>query len=144
MFAAVRCALGSRAGVRSQLHASSPLSIEIPCSFACRAVESSIESSQSTRRVDLQKFFSRLMSPVISVLKFRVVLHVAQSGRQSSRRNRVVESVSGNFPVDWWVLSSQYWIPLYCCMSRSRVVNRVTAIESSGRSPEISESTDES
>ena len=97
MFAAVRCALGSRAGVRSQLHASSPLSIEIPCSFACRAVESSIESSQSSRRVGLQKFFNRLMSPAISVLKFRVVLHAAQSSRQSSRLNRVVESVSSNF-----------------------------------------------
>ena len=44
------------------------LSIEIPCSFACRAVGSSIESPQSIRRVGLQKFSSRLVGPVIEEL----------------------------------------------------------------------------
>ena len=39
------------------------LSIEIPYNFACRVVESSIGSPQSRRRVVLQKFLSRLMSP---------------------------------------------------------------------------------
>ena len=39
------------------------LSIGFPCIAACRAVESSIGSPQSSRRVVLQKFLSRLMSP---------------------------------------------------------------------------------
>ena len=39
------------------------LSIGFPCVVACRVVESSIGSPQSRRRVVLQKFLSRLMSP---------------------------------------------------------------------------------
>ena len=46
------------------------LSIEIPYNFACRAVESPIESPQSSRRVGLRKFPSRLMSPDSIVVNF--------------------------------------------------------------------------
>ena len=73
------------------------LSIEIPYNFACRAVEASIESPQSSRRVGLRKFPSRLMGPVISVLDFPVLLHVAQSSRQSGHHSQVVGSFSRNF-----------------------------------------------
>jgi hypothetical protein len=68
-------------------------------SSACRAVESPIESSQSNRRASLQ-IFNRLMSPVFSVLDCPITVHAAQSSRQSSRHNRVAESVCRNFPVD--------------------------------------------
>ena len=75
----------------------SPLSIEFPYSFACRTVESSIESSQSDRRVGLQiSFFHRLMSPVFSVLDFPIVVHAAQSSRRVVSRN-FFRPVSRNF-----------------------------------------------
>ena len=88
MFAAVRCALGSRAGVRSQLHASSPLSIEIPCSFACRAVESSIESPQSSRRVGL-RVLTRLKfeSVTIQIIPMPPVAREAEGGDDEAARD---------------------------------------------------------
>ena len=84
-----------------------------------RVVNRVVSIESSSRSPD---FFNRLMSLVFSVLDFPIVVHAAQSSRQSSRHNRVVAVESSGH-------RGHYWNPPCSCMP----IGRVVAVESSSR-----------